>query len=191
MARAMKTGLAVGLIALALAGCGGNDSTSTVTITETTPRPGTTVGSASQTLGIGDAAEIVQDDSQGKGGQRQRVTLVAVKDPLPARCDEFGNCIKPRRGNRLLAVKVRVEGLDGPIDECGSNSLTLVTPSGYSSQPVEADQFQTPQLGCFKRRQGQPITGWQTLELPKREKRYIVSWRPANGNNADDLQWRS
>lgn len=186
------SGLILGTILLGIAGCGDKHQGAAAPVSSTaatnadTPAPPPPV---EKPPGIGDAQTIEQDDSQGHAGEREKVRIISIKALARKRCDSDGiNCVVAKRRNRMIGVRLSVVGLDAAVDECASNSASLLTAAGAQSEDVY-DSYLTPQLDCFKRRRGQKITGWVTMEIARAAKHLIFSWRPSNGNNADDLQW--
>ncbi len=186
----------LGALVLAVSGCGGGETktvTETQTVTETNAAPTSPRGSESSEAParVGTAQLVMQDDSQGHGGQLERVRLLAVKDPRPPECDADGiNCVKAKRGNRLVAVQVSVTGLDGDIEECGGNSGTIFDPDGNQADPTNFDPYLGHEFACEKKRRNQPVAGWITYEIDKKARNLIFAWRPANGNSANDVQWK-
>lgn len=171
---------------IALAGCGETKVVKVyVPATETTA----TADTEPQSDDNAPSKVIAQGEAQGHDGERQKVTLLEVARLPRKRCDVDGiNCVVAKRGNRMIGAKLSIKGLDGSIEECAGNSASILTSDGAQSTDVY-DPYLMPQLDCFKRRRGQAITGWVTMEINRRASGLVLSWRPANGNNDTDVQW--
>lgn len=190
---------AVVLVSPLVAACGGD--TEAVTTTVTAPAP--TATSKTETTADDSTTKTSEPGTVGQaftiGGTAdgepfaQEVRLLAVKRFKMTRaiCDPetIGDCPKNRRGRAFVAARVKVKAITGPLDECGGNSLSVMTEDGDEGEVVHAYGLK-PEFSCEKRREGQSVKGWVTFDMPASARDVIVSWRPYNGNAPDDMQWK-
>ncbi len=121
-------------------------------------------------------------------GQRVRVTVTGVKDPVP-RGDYFRG---PKRGTRWVGVQMRFQG-EGPgvYDDSVSNGLRVATGQGsYEADFSELAACRPVRGGNLNLSPGESTAGCIVIPVPRGEDPETVRFTPSSGFSPDVGTWR-
>ena len=123
---------------------------------------------------------------RNQDGERVRVTVTGVKDPVP-RGSYFRD---PKRGTRWVGVQMRFEALGpGTYDDSASNGLRVVTEGGrYEADFAELDAC--PPIGDLRLAPGRTEQGCIVVPVPRGEDPESVRFTPSSGYAPDVGTWR-
>ena len=126
---------------------------------------------------VADAGQIGQSRKlKDSKGNLMKITLVHVKDGVHL-ANEFE---QPDKGNRFVAVYVRVLNLSGAtLNDCGTNDGALTSKGGAKF----ADAFGTlnPALACYRVLPHRQAEGWILYQVPLKAKPAYFDYTPDSG----------
>jgi len=134
-------------------------------------------------VGLGETVTLRNQD-----GQRVRVTVLGVEDPVP-RGDYFRG---PKRGTRWVGVRARFQG-EGPgtYNDSAANGLRVLTGEGrYEADFSELDACPPLRSGDLTLSPGESVQGCTVIPVPRGEKPERVRFTPSSGYAPDVGTWR-
>ena len=125
---------------------------------------------------------------RNQDGQRLRVTVTEVTDPVPK-----GNYFRgPKSGKRWLGVRVRFEG-EGPgvVNDSVGNGIRVITPGGrYETDFSEPPACRQVPGGEINLSEGRTTEGCLIIPVPKSERPERVTYVASSGYGPDVGTWK-